>query len=220
MWNQLFDRLNNSEKEELKKLINYLLSHTFIVRDIYDVKEGMMKVNPDYRFVERNFDIFFEYLSFSGWVIQKDSNYGVVYLESSYEYNRVRLERTTTVILYILRLIYEEERAKVSLRNEILTTTGQIVQKMITLGLVKKKPSDRELIESLRQISTYQIIQRISGAWEEAETKLIILPSILFVVSNEKISRMYEMMELEEESTPEEEAALTYAVIRGDEDTL
>lgn len=220
MWHELYDRLTNSEKEEFKRLLNYLLSRNFIIRDIYDQKDGMMKISPDYRFVERNYELFAEYLGYAGWMLQKDSNYGVIALGNAYEYNRVRLDRSTTLILYILRLIFEEEREKIALRNEILTTVGQIVHKMIALGLVKRKPSDRELADALRQLAGHNIIQKISGAWEEADTKILILPSILFVVTNEKIGRMYEIFENMEAFAEQEEAeaAADLDVLRGEED--
>lgn len=222
MWSELYEKLNNLEKEELKRLLNYILSHTYIIRDVYDVKEGMMKVNSDYRFVERNFELFENYLSFSGWQLQKDSNYGVISIGNIYEYNRVRLDRNSTLILYTIRLIFEEEREKVALRNEILTTTGQIVNKLITLGLLKKKPSDKDLSDALRLLSNYNVIQKVSGVWEEADAKLLILPSILFVVTNEKISRMYELLGSEEidASEYETEAAISDMVIRGEEELL
>lgn len=222
MWNEQYEKLSNSEKEELRRLLNYMLSHTYVIRDIYDVKEGMMKINNDYRFVERNFELFESYLSFAGWLLQKDSNYGVISVSNIYEYNRIRLDRNSTLILYTIRLIFEEEREKVALRNEILTTTGQIVNKLITLGLLKKKPSDKDLNDALRLLSNYNIIQKVSGAWEEADAKLLILPSILFVVTNEKISRMYELLEAEENDINgyEAEAATTEMVIRGEEELL
>ncbi len=220
MWNELYEKLANSEKEELRRLLNYILSHTFVIRDIYDAKEGMMKVNNDYRFVERNFELFESYLSFAGWLLQKDSNYGVISVSNIYEYNRIRLDRNSTLILYTIRLIFEEEREKVALRNDILTTTGQIVNKLITLGLLKKKPSDKDLIDALRLLSNYNVIQKVSGAWEEADAKLLILPSILFVMTNEKISRMYELLEAEENDTNgyEAEAAISEMVIRGEDE--
>ena len=153
-------------------------------------------------------------------MLQKDSNYSVISLVNAYEYNRVRLDRNSTLILYTIRLIFEEEREKVALRNEILTTTGQIVHKLITLGLIKKKPSDKDLMDALRLLANHNIIQKVSGAWEEADAKLLILPSILFVVTNEKISRMYEMIEAEDAdiSEAEAEAAMTELIIRGEED--
>jgi len=220
MWTELYERLTNSEKEEFKRLLSSLLAHTFLIRDIHDPKENMMKVNSEYRFVERNFELFVGYLDFAGWSLQKDNNYGVIALANVYEYNRVRLDRNTTLILYTLRLIFEEEREKVALRNEILTTVAQTVQKMITLGLMKKKPSDKDLIEALRQLDNYHVIQRIAGAWEEADSKLLILPSILFIVTNERIAKLAEMFTANDEATEAEamEAAVAAEeVLRGED---
>jgi hypothetical protein len=216
MWVEEYEKLSNSEKEEFRRLLNLILSRTFIIRDVYDPKEGMMRVNPEYRFVERNFALFNEYLWFSGWALYKDSQYGVIALVNTYEYNRVRLDRNTTLILFILRLIFEEEREKVTLRKEVLTSTGQIVHKMLTLGLIKKKPSDRDLAEALRQLAYYNIIQKLEGRWEDPDNKLLILPSILFVVTNEKISRIYETLGDEEDSDQESEEAEEQDVIRGE----
>jgi hypothetical protein len=220
MWNELYQKLNNSDREEFRRLLNLLLSRTFIIRDVYDSREGMMKINPEYRFVERNYELFIDYLSYAGWILQKDGNYGVIALGNEYEYNRLRLDKNTTLILYTLRLIFEEEREKVSLRNEILTTTGQMVHKMITLGITAKKPSDKDLADGLRQLSRHNIIEKIEGRWEQADTKLLILPSILFVITNEKISRMYETLvngENVETDNGKENDSEDDLVIRGDD---
>jgi len=145
VWIENYEKLSNSEKEEFKRLANVLLSKTFVTRDYFDSKDAMMKINSEYRFIERHFELFLGYLSYSGWEIHKDNQYGVISIENTYEYNRLKLDRFSTFILYTIRLIYEEERERVSLRNEIMTTTGQIVHKMITLNIFKKTPSDREI---------------------------------------------------------------------------
>jgi hypothetical protein len=222
MWTELYDKLTGGEKEEFKRILNLALSRTFIVRDVYDPKEGMMKVNPDYRFIERNFELFLEYLDFAGWSLDKDSNYGVITLSNNYEYNRVRLDRNTTMLLYTMRLIFEEEREKVALQREILTTTGQIIHKLITLGLVKKKPSDKDLADAFRLLAYHNVILKLEGSWAEAECKILILPSILFIVTNERISRIHEMMEDENGEaalTPENDET-EEEIIRGGEEVL
>jgi len=215
LWVEEYEKLSNSDKEEFTRLANLLLSRTFIVRDIYDIKGGMMRTNPDYRFIERNFTLFSEYLWYSGWILHKDNQYGVIALLNRYEYNRVKLDRNTTIMLFILRLIFEEEREKVTLRKEVLTSTGHILHKMFTLGLIKKKLSDRDIINALRQLAYYNIIQKLDGRWEEADNKLLILPSILFVVSNEKITRLYETLD-EEEPEPELDESEVQDIIRGE----
>ncbi|SHJ56303.1 DUF4194 domain-containing protein [Thermoclostridium caenicola] len=218
MWTEAYDKLTNSEKEEFKRLANMLLTKTFIIRDYYDSREEMMKISPEYRFIERNFELFSEYFSFSGWDLRKDNQYGVISIENVYEYNRLKLDKFTTFILYTVRLIYEEEREHISLRNEVITTTGQIIHKMINLNLIKKKPSDRDISDSLRLLSNHNLLQKISGSWENADTKILILPSVLFVVSNERISRIYELVESGEYTQDEDsqENETSSEIIRGE----
>ncbi|HHW71376.1 MAG TPA: DUF4194 domain-containing protein [Clostridiales bacterium] len=199
MWLEEFERLTNSEKEEFKRIANLILSRTFIIRDIYDPKDNMLKINAEYRFVERYFQLFSDYLSYSGWTIYRDNNYGVIALENIYKYNRMRLNKNTTLMLYTLRLIFEEEREKVTLRKEIMTTTGQLIHKMLTIGLIDKKLPNKDIANGLRTLSYHNIIEKLEGVWEDPDTRILILPSILFVVTNERISKMYETLGFEDE---------------------
>ena len=68
MWNELYEKLSNSDKEEFRRIINLLLSRNFIIR-MCTIQEGMMKISPEYRFVERILST--EYLHYAGWLLQK-----------------------------------------------------------------------------------------------------------------------------------------------------
>jgi len=89
---------------------------------------------------------------------------------------------------------------------------------MINLNLIKKKPSDRDISDSLRLLSNHNLLQKISGSWENADTKILILPSVLFVVSNERISRIYELVESGEYTQDEDsqENETSSEIIRGE----
>lgn len=207
MWLDGYEQLTHTEKEEFIRIANQLLSRTFIVRDRYSSKDKCLKLNPDYRFIERHLELFRQYLRLSGWELQKDNNYGVIALYNRFDLNRARLDKRTTLILYVLRLIYEEKREKLSLKREITTSVGEVVEKMINLGLIDKKPPNRDLLNAFRALSRYQIIERLESDVTQPETGIIIYPSILFVVTNEKISEIYELAGAdandEEENTEE-----------------
>lgn len=207
MWFDEYEQLTHTEKEEFIRTANQLLSRTFIVRDRYSSKEKCLKLNPDYRFIERHLELFQQYLRLSGWELQKDNNYGVIALYNRFDLNRAHLDKRTTIILYVLRLIYEEKREKLSLKREIVTRVGEVVEKMINLGLTDKKPSNKDLINAFGALSRYQIIDRLESDVTQPETGIIIYPSILFVVTNEKISEIYELAGTEandeEENTEE-----------------
>ncbi len=205
MWQQQYEALNVGDREEFTRLVNLLLARNFILRDRYGTKERSMKINHDYRFVERHIDLFREYLRVSGWELQKDNNYGVIALYNRYETNRHRLNKNITIMLYILRLVYEEEREKLSLKREIVTKVSHMVEKMVNLGLVEKKPSNKDLYEAFGFLRRFNIIDKVEGDFADPDTGIIIYPSILFIVTNDKISEIYEIALSGEEDAEEEQ---------------
>lgn len=197
MFEEKYEKLRMAEQESFKRIVNWMLAHTFLLQDNYVFDDSMKRTNPDYLFVERNFELFEDYLEYSGFRLERDTNYGVIFLSSTYEFNRVKLDKTTTLMIYVLRLIYEEEREKLSLSRNIFTSTGDLVHKMISLGVIKKKPANQVMRDSLRTLNRFRIVEKPEGSWEDADTKLLILPTILFIVTNERIGNMYRLLEEE-----------------------
>ena len=204
MFESEFEKLNMTEQEAFRRIVNWLLAHTYLLQGNYAFEDNMKRTNPDYLFVERNFELFQNYLEYAGFRLERDSNYGVIFLSSSYEFNRVKLDKATTLMLYVLRLIYEEEREKLSLSRDIFTTTGDLVHKMLSLGVTKRKPANLTLRDSLRTLNRFRIVEKVDGPWENADTRLLILPTILFIVTNERISNMYQLIDEEETGEHEE----------------
>ena len=204
MFEEAFEKLNLTEQEAFRRIVNWLLAHTYLLQGTYAFEDNMNRTNPDYLFVERNFELFQDYLEYAGFRLERDSNYGVIFLSSSYEFNRVKLDKATTLMLYVLRLIYEEEREKLSLSRDIFTTTGDLVHKMLSLGVTKRKPANLTLRDSLRTLNRFRIVEKVDGPWENADTRLLILPTILFIVTNERISNMYQLIDEEETAEHEE----------------
>ena len=204
MFEEAFEKLNLTEQETFRRIVNWLLAHTYLLQGTYAFEDNMNRTNPDYLFVERNFELFQDYLEYAGFRLERDSNYGVIFLSSSYEFNRIKLDKATTLMLYVLRLIYEEERERLSLARDIFTTTGDLVHKMLSLGVIKRKPANLTLRDSLRTLNRFRIVEKVDGPWENADTRLLILPTILFIVTNERISNMYQLIDEEETAEHEE----------------
>ena len=211
---QDYEKLSLTEKESFARIVNQLLAHTFLLVEEYDFREGISRVNKDYLFMERNFELFREYFALAGFAISRDSHYGVISLMSRFDGMRVRFDKLATIMVYALRLIYEEEREKLTLTKEVFLTTGDLVHKLISLGAVKKKPSNQAIHTALRMLAQFRIIDKFEGLWEDAGTRIMILPSILFVVSSEQISNMEKLIEpdestdVENSEIPEEERLL------------
>lgn len=188
-----FDKLTRDDQERFAKVVNTLFLRTFVVRETFDAREKMMKTNPDYRFLERYFELIEEYLGFSGWVLEKDSLNGVVTLINKYNQNRIKLDRETSLVLYFLRLVYEKEKSESNATGEsVYLQTAQLVKSMIEhgVGLPGKKLTNRGVCRCLRNLANRNVISKISGSYDNGDVSFYILPSIIHAIDNDKIAAM------------------------------
>ena len=207
MFETEFEKLSNGEQNEFARVTNTLLLKSFIVRDVFDNKEKAMRINPDYRFIERHFDLINDYLKYTNWMMEKDVLNGVVALINLNEQNRLRMERETSLILFVLRLIYETEKNESSQTGEaIYVTTPTLLKTMIdhNITMSGKRMSGRLFAKSLRFLANHNIIAKVSGSYDEGNVAFYILPSILFAVDNQKIKAMSEALEQLKVGEPDE----------------
>ena len=201
MWNEDYDKLSVYEKGEFSRIANYLLSHTYMVRFVYDSSKQITLPSGDYQMAVRLYSLLKDYFSVTGWKLEKDDTYGMLSLINIYDHNRLRIDRFTTLFLYTCRLIYEEERENINRYHIVKTNTQTVIEKMRTLRLLKNgKSNQTERIEAQRMLAHYNIIQKTErSAWSADGNQILILPSILMIVSNQGINDM--MMQLEEMQT-------------------
>jgi hypothetical protein len=193
-----YEKLNSSEKEDFRRLANYLLSHTYMSRSEYQPSRRMTLPNRDYQTVSRLFDLFREYFALSGWRLEKDDNYGVISLYNHYDHNRFRLDRFTTLFLYMCRLIYEEKREDAGAYKTVPSGTAEVIEKMRTLGLLEKGKSGKETtkkerLEAQRTLAHFNIIRKMeTSPWDGDGNKILILPSILSIIPNQGVNALYD----------------------------
>lgn len=205
MFEEKYNNLTGAEKENFKRITSLLLNRTFMVNRFYDKNQGTFRSNSDYRFIDRNIDLFRKYLEIAGYRLLKDSNYEVIYIENEYEYNKKRLDKNTTIFLYGLRLKFDEDRESVKLNTDTIVSVSDIIKTLIDVGAFNKKPSDMDIKTALSNLAKFNIIQKVDGKFEDPETKIIIFPSILFAVTNEKITALSQTISILEENVEDDE---------------
>jgi hypothetical protein len=196
-----YEKLSSGEKEDFRQLANYLLSHTYLVRYEYQPSQGMTLPNRDYQTAARLFPLFKEYFELSGWRLEKDDTYGVISISNDYDHNRLRLNRFTTLFLYVCRLIYEEKREEAGTYRMVQTDTAEVVEKMRSFGLLEKgktgKPTTKkERIEAQRALAHFNVISKMESAgWDGDGNKIFVLPSILSIIPNQSINAIHAELE-------------------------
>ena len=108
MFDEDYEKLLDGEKEEFKRVCNYLLSKTFVLDQVYDRQSKRMIHTPEFRFIEKYSDIFTTYLNIAGFQLEKDTQNNIYRVSNVYGYNIARFDQFTTYLLLALMVIYEE----------------------------------------------------------------------------------------------------------------
>ncbi len=110
----------------------------------------------------------------------------------------------TTIICYTLRLIYAEDREQLSLSSVVSIAVGDLTERLETMGLFRSKIAKTQIRDSLRTLIRHRLIAKGPGELDDKSTKLVILPSIQFVVSEEKLSSLARIARQDESEAEEE----------------
>lgn len=194
------------DQEKVTRAINSLLAATFLVRDVYDEKSEHLRTNEEYSLTERYLDFIRDWFDVAGWDLHRDTSLGVIRITNRLGCNRIRMDKTTTMLLLVLRLAYEEEREKLSLRKEVVVSIRSLLDRLMTIGVIDKKLSERALRDGINLLGNFRIIERLDGPAYELDTRLIIYPTILFAIDNQRITRLVQALqdagEEDEDETP------------------
>ena len=193
------------ELEGFKSVCNQLLSRTYVVRTLYRPGEGRVN-NPDYTFLSTHFEEIQEYLAFLDWDLRKDDMNGYFYVLNTDEANRCNLNKKETAILLAIRMLYEENIERLGLAQDAICSVRDLLEKVVTdYAILPAKPNMDEVKRALTTLDNHSVIQRIEGKYNQASCKFAILPTVLSVVSSEKLNAIVSVLIKEDEGEEAEE---------------
>lgn len=174
---------NNVSKERFRQTANKLLNECFILKKDQKTREN-------YFFILNNKELFKNYFEPLGYEILINEDMGVIGLNNMFGTGRVQLLLSDSIILLLLRLIYVEQRRKITQTNDVLITLETLYDKYALINI--NRPLDKTTIRaSLRKLKRYNIIHNLDNDLADMETRIIIYPSIMFVIPNSNIEQMY-----------------------------
>ena len=201
-----FSELQNltaKELEQFKQICNFLLARTFVVRTIYRPDKGRVN-NPDYTFLLNHQAAVRSYLALLDWDLRFDNYNGYFYVVNTDEANRLTLNQRTTAILLALRMIYEDNQEQVGLERDVLCTVRDLLDKGVTdYAILPTKPNMKEVKQALTLLEQHSVLQRVEGKYTQSSCKFAILPTILTVVSSDRLDAVVTMLRKEEEDDEE-----------------
>ena len=193
------------EKDQFKAVCNQLMSRTYVVRTLYKPEKGRI-TNPDYTFLSIHYEHIREYLALLDWDLRKDDMNGYFYVLNTDEANRCNLDKKETAFLLAIRMIYEENLERLGLEQDAICTVRDLLEKVVTdYAILPAKPNMEEVKRALTRLENHSIIQRIDGKFNKGSGKFAILPTVLSVVSADKLNMIVSAMRKEENDEKTEE---------------
>lgn len=176
------------DKDDFSRICNRLLSTCFLCKRNQSSKR-------DYYFVLKYHDKFSEYLSLMGYRLEINEEYGVVQLTNPQNYNRYNLKLFESVILLILRILYDEKKRELSVSDEVLINVGDIHEKFMSLKIRDKMIDKTTLRNAISTFKRFQLIETLDSDLSSEESRIIIYDSILMAVRVEDIKQVYEKLQ-------------------------
>lgn len=175
------------DKDEFSRICNRLLSNCFLCK-------GNVTNRADYYFVIKHKEKFTQYLSLLGYRLEINEEYGVVQLTNPQNYNRYNLKLYESIILLILRILYDEKKRELSVSDEVIINVGDIHDKFLSLKIRDKMIDKTVLRNAISVFRRFQLIEVLDKDLSNEEARIIIYDSILMAVRVEDIKQAYDKL--------------------------
>lgn len=185
----LLDGMLQRDKDNFVRICNKLLSTCFLCK-------SNITGRSDYYFVLKHKTEITEYLSVLGYRLEINEEYGVIQLTNPQNYNRLNLRLFESVILLILRVLFDEKKRELSATDEVIVNLGDIHEKFLSLKIRDKLIDKTTMRNTLNLFKRFQLIEILDKNLENEDSRILIFDSILMAVRVEDIKQAYEKLEI------------------------
>ena len=172
---KMFEGMLQRDKDEFTRISNRLLSQCFICKKNETTR-------ADYYFIMKHKDKFTEYLSVLGYRLEINEEYGVVQLVNAQNYNRYNMKLFESILLLILRILYDEKKRELSVSDEVLVNMGDIHEKFMSLKIRDKMIDKTTLRNAISTMRRFQLVEPLDRDLSNEDARIIIYDSILMAV--------------------------------------
>ncbi len=184
----LFEGMMQKERDQFRRVCNKLMSMCFIVRRNETTKS-------EYYFILRMREVFARYLDVLGYTLEINEEYGVIQLVNRENYNHLNLKLYDSIILLILRILYDEKKRELSL-TDVVVNLGDIQEKYLSLKIREKQIDKTTMNNALRLFRRFNLVELLDRDLLQEESRVVIYDSILMAVRVEDIKRVSDLISL------------------------
>ncbi len=187
-WTDAYRLLGDREREEFARLSNRLLTSTFLLRR----DEG----RRDFHFLVRHREAFQGHLGAMGWELVLDEGLGVAQAVNRHGGTRLSLGLWDSILLLVLRLLYEERRKEIHLGEDVMARVQDLHDKCLALRLRERGVVEKKYLrDAFALFKRFSLVKVLDGDVTHPETRFLIYPSVLFAVRAEALSELHRRLE-------------------------
>ena len=184
----LLEGMLQKDQDEFRRISNKLINVCFVCKQNQSAKS-------DYYFILKYREKFENLLGTLGYRIEINEEYGVVQLTNALNMNHQNLKLYDSIILIILRILFDEKKRELSVSDEVIVNLGDIQDKYLSLKIRDKMIDKTTMSNALRLLRRYQLIELLDSDLRNEESRILIYNSILMAVRVEDIKHVYEKIE-------------------------
>ena len=185
----ILDGMLQRDKDDFSRIWNRLLSSCFLCK--------RNKTNKaDYYFVIKYKEKFSDCFALLGYRLEINEEYGVIQLTNPQNYNRYNMKLFESILLLILRILYDEKRRELSVSDEVIVNVGDIHDIFLSLKIRDKMIDKTTFRNAISTLKRFQIIETLDSNLTDEDARIIIFDAILMAVRVEDIKTAYEKLEI------------------------
>ena len=170
--------LPDKVRREVPRVMNRLLGGTFLYQEDKASKE-------DYYLVYRHRGVFETLLALAGFTLLHDDYHRIFQVVSDWNYCRQRYKLDETLMIVVLRKLYEDQVERLSLAADPVVTVGEVREEYRTITGKERVLGVTQYEEILKRLKRLGLIEPLNGRTldvRDAEARFRLLGSVRLIL--------------------------------------
>jgi len=178
--------LPDKVRREVPRVMNRLLGETFLYQEDEASKE-------DYYLVYRHRGVFETLLALSGFTLLHDDYHRIFQVVSDWSYCRKRYRLDETLMIAVLRKLYEEQAERLSLAADPVVTIGQVREEYRTITGKERVLGITQYEDILRRLKRLGLVEPVNGRTldvRDGEARMRLRGSVRLILPVQTVDEM------------------------------
>ncbi len=178
--------LPDKSRRDVPRVVNRLLGQTFLHQDVETDKD-------DYYFVHRHRDAFETLLALAGFKLLHDDYHRIFQAVSEFSYCRAHYRLDETLMIVVLRKLYQERAEQLNLAADPAVTVGEVREEYRTITGKERDLGIMQYEAILRHLRALGLVDTLDGRTidvRNSETRLRLRGSVRMILPVQSADEM------------------------------